>query len=297
MTHGILKKLVTLLLTVQSLPSFLCKVILSKHPTCCSLAVRKKSYLIPSLVWLSLSVCYCSWNFFFSSGQERNLGSVRWQHGVSKPLWNNACKHKQCISQVMRFSTLNRKPSAPKRDKQNPISEVVFRRKALTACSQTLIHSGYICLFIPSPFSFLFLLLSSESGQPVCMQIRCLEEPPAQHTLRKYRRVSKPKWWGKQHSIRRTEAGTRNLFCPSFLFSKYCVYSATGSTSSPFLSLIPLFIIILFICLWKQLSVECCAKHKAISGVWYLFLSLGDFCKDPIQMKSMLHCGITVGHC
>lgn len=26
--------------------------------------------------------------------------------GASKPLWNNACKHRQCITQVMRFSTL-----------------------------------------------------------------------------------------------------------------------------------------------------------------------------------------------
>lgn len=69
----------------------------------------KKSHLIPQLpLRLSQSVCYFKWNFFqiflFS---YREWERERWRDGgMSEPHCNNTCKHRQCITQVMRSSTL-----------------------------------------------------------------------------------------------------------------------------------------------------------------------------------------------
>lgn len=128
---------------------------------------------------------------------------ARWvNEGMLKPLWNYACKHRRCITQVMRFSSLLKfeSPPAPKENKQSPFPTFSFRKMQ----NDTFASS-------PAPFLPRLLLPTCESGQAVCMQIYCLDDPLPTHTHTNTHTLA---CWGEQHSSRAAVAGKRNLAFP-----------------------------------------------------------------------------------
>ena len=139
-------------------------VILPKHPPYDSAAIGKRA------IWSwSWPICSCNWNFLFFSNWERKRYRDR------EPLWNNACKHMQCITQVMRFSTLL-KSKAPQhlRRTNKPPSQRCLTHNIHT---DSHFHTQHICLFLSS--RTFFLSPSPLYEQSVCMQICRLEDPSA----------------------------------------------------------------------------------------------------------------------
>lgn len=99
---------------------------------------------------------------------------ARWvNEGMLKPLWNYVCKHRRCITQVMRFSSLLKfeSPPAPKENKQSPFPTFSFRKMQNATFASS-----------PAPFLPRLLLPTCEFGQAVCMQIYCLDDPLPTHT-------------------------------------------------------------------------------------------------------------------
>lgn len=136
--------------------------------------------------------------------------------GMLKPLWNYACKHRRCITQVMRFSSLLKfeSPPAPKENKQSPFPTFSFRKMQNATFASS-----------PAPFLPRLLLPTCESGQAVCMQIYCLDDPRPHahtHTHTGVLRWTTQQWLAKEILL---SPG------PHFRKKKYCVYSATGPTS------------------------------------------------------------------
>lgn len=178
---------------------------------------------------------------------------VEGEKGALKPLWNNACKHRQCITQVMRFSTLlkSKAPQHLRRTDDPPFPYLLVQKKHTPH-----IHAHYICpsssptttTAAPLPslpsLQLYFSTPLCESGQAVCMQICHLEDPPAQsthvHTLTCTNRENPIEVQSWRAEVNNTPAGPRSLAKESlfalFFFSPspfyYCVYSATGPTSS-----------------------------------------------------------------
>ena len=136
----------------------------------------------PTCLLLQLELCFLFFCFFLLSPLEKKGEGERWKNeGVLKPLWNNACKHRQCITQVMRFSTLLKSKAPQHLRRTNTLPSALSQKKHTHAQAHTLSHSPYLL------FSFSSTLLSlpsplCEFGQAVCMQICHPEDPPAQFT-------------------------------------------------------------------------------------------------------------------
>lgn len=146
---------------------------------------------------------------------------------MSEPHCNNTCKHRQCITQVMRSSTLlTLKDPLSNRGRQ---TNTFLNAHTLAA---TLTTFPYI--FLP-PFPSSPLLPSVTLDRLFVCKSVVLKTPMLNMrthscTQRKPCRGSEPPCCGEQHSSRAIVAGRENLPCPFFF--NYCVYSATGPTGS-----------------------------------------------------------------
>lgn len=130
----------------------------------------KKRHLNPLCAWEGLFIITIGTCFLLTKKEKARCMN----EGMLKPLWNYACKHRRCITQVMRFSSLLKfeSPPAPKENKQSPFPTFSFRKMQNATFASS-----------PAPFLPRLLLPTCESGQAVCMQIYCLDDPrPHAHT-------------------------------------------------------------------------------------------------------------------